>query len=569
MVSPRIDAISDTFHLVDESSPARTLESGPPGVMGKYSPFARLDSGGMADVFVAVARGPAGFNKLAVVKRLRNGGDPDHVRMFLDEARLCARLNHPNIVNTYEVGESHGSHFIAMEYLDGQPLQALLAKLGSRSEGLSESLVAFIATQALKALHYAHELRDYDGTALGVVHRDVSPQNLFLTYRGEVKLLDFGIAKASVNVTRTDTGVLKGKIRYMAPEQVGEDDVDRRVDIFAFGIVLWEMLARKTLNEGDSYSVLTRIATTDAPSLRSVRPEVSPELDAIVARALRRNPDERYATAAEMQAEIESFLRGKQDEAPDAALARILNAEFEEKRDKVRARIQAFLAGLDTGTDGERAETELDDAADLLPPLFGEGSGPRRSPPPTTNASLRPSHTSAKTAVLGKKPSAKRWRMWSAVMLVGVAGIVAFAALRSKGATPDAKVTTDAPPASALAPARVHFESTPPGAEVRRDGKSLGHTPIDFTLDPGAHTLVLLRDGYEPETIALDVKPSETIDRAVVLRASTVPSAVAAPTPTPSATTAPPRTRPAAPKPSPAPSASTPRLKIRVLDDTP
>ena len=241
------------------------------------------------------------------------------------------------------------------------------------------------------------------------MHRDVSPQNLFVTYGGEVKLLDFGIAKATVNVTRTDTGVLKGKIRYMAPEQVGEDDVDRRVDIFAFGIVLWEMLARKMLHEGNSTSVLTRIASIDAPSLRSVRPEVSPELEAIVARALRRDPDERYATAAEMQAEIESFLRGKkQDEAPDTALARILNAEFEEKRDKVRARIQAFLAGLDTETGGEGTETEIDDASDLLPPLFGEGSGPRRSPPPTTNASLRPSHTSAKTAFLGKKPRASR-----------------------------------------------------------------------------------------------------------------------------------------------------------------
>ena len=139
-MSPRLDRdLGYISHLVDESSPVRTLDSGAPGVMGKYSPFARLDSGGMADVFVAVARGPAGFNKLAVIKRLRNAGDPDHVRMFLDEARLCARLSHPNIVNTYEVGESKGNHFMALEYLDGQPLEALLAKLGARSEGAGAS----------------------------------------------------------------------------------------------------------------------------------------------------------------------------------------------------------------------------------------------------------------------------------------------------------------------------------------------------------------------------------------------------------------------------------------------
>ena len=139
--------------------------------------------------------------------------------MFLDEARLCARLSHPNIVNTYEVGDSQGKYFIAMEYLEGQPLLALLRWLAAREQKLSEPLAAYIAVQALKGLHYAHELCDYDGTPLQVVHRDVSPHNVMLTYGGEVKLLDFGIAKAATNSTHTETGVLKGKIRYMSPEQ--------------------------------------------------------------------------------------------------------------------------------------------------------------------------------------------------------------------------------------------------------------------------------------------------------------------------------------------------------------
>ena len=220
--------------------------------------------------------------------------------MFLDEARLSARLSHPNIVQTHEVGDSQGRFFMAMEYLEGQSLQALLAWLGGRGsrataaplEALSETMAAFIAAQVARGLHYAHELTDYDGTALGVVHRDVSPHNIFLTYRGEVKLIDFGIAKASaVNVTHTETGVLKGKIRYMAPEQVTERDVDRRVDVFALGIVLWEMLARRRLFEGDSISVLNKIGRDDAPSIRAFRPNIHSELDGIVAKALKRAPE--------------------------------------------------------------------------------------------------------------------------------------------------------------------------------------------------------------------------------------------------------------------------------------
>jgi serine/threonine protein kinase len=181
-------------------SGAAALEAVAPAALGKYSPFARLGHGGMADVFLAVARGPVGFNKLAVVKRLHRSED---LQMFLDEARLSARLSHPNIVNTYEVGEASGQYFIAMEYLEGQPLQAILTDWSARGVKIEETVAAFAAMQALRGLHYAHELADYDGTPLHVVHRDVSPQNLFITYQGEVKLLDFGIAKAALNSTQT------------------------------------------------------------------------------------------------------------------------------------------------------------------------------------------------------------------------------------------------------------------------------------------------------------------------------------------------------------------------------
>ena len=279
-----------------------------PKALGKYIPLARLGSGGMAEVFLSVARGPMGFNKLAVLKRLRSSDNETHVEMFLDEARLAARLNHPNIVHTYEVGETDG-YFIAMEYLEGQSLQALLKRLSARQEGLSEPLVAYIAAQVLKGLHHAHESCDFDGTPLGIVHRDVSPQNLYLTYGGEVKVLDFGIAKARMNSTHTETGVLKGKVRYMAPEQLGSGPVDRRADVFAFGVVLWELLARRPLFQGDAASVMSRVLHEHVPSVRSVRPDASSALDLIAMKALARNPNERYATADEMRVALEDFLR--------------------------------------------------------------------------------------------------------------------------------------------------------------------------------------------------------------------------------------------------------------------
>jgi serine/threonine-protein kinase len=544
--------------------------------MGKYTPLARLGDGGMADVFLAVARGPAGFNKLAVIKRLRNAEDLSHVQMFLDEARLSARLNHPNIVQTYEVGETHGKFFMAMEYLEGQSLHALLAWLARRSEGLGDTIAAFVAEQILRGLHYAHELADYDGTPLGIVHRDVSPQNVFITYRGEIKLLDFGIAKAAVNMTQTETGVLKGKIRYMAPEQVAEKSFDRRVDVFALGIVLWEMLTRRRLFEGDSISVLNKIHRDDAPSVRAFRPAVSAELEAIVAKALKRDPAERYPTAEAMRADLEQYLKSTVDAQTDTALARMLSEAFASTREQVRARINSFLAMLPSLTDTPSASS-LARSADDLPVLLGEASNPNRA---TGSGSGSGSSLSPMpTAVPSVLPSGRRW----VVPLVGTGLVIAVAAiaglsLRSKA--------TPAPIAAPEAPAAAHVQigTTPAGALVEWEGKPLGKTPMEFVLPAGHQSLTLSLEGYETETIVLDVAAGGSIDRALGLRAKLPPpGSSAAPVPTeppvnthqdshggrtrhagPAAASPP----PAAPgAPASAPSASSSKPKIKVLDD--
>jgi serine/threonine protein kinase len=489
---------------VEPASP-EGREGAIPLALGKYVPFARLGRGGMADVFLSVARGPGGFNKIAVVKRLRNPDDESHVEMFLDEARLAARLNHPNVVHTYEVGASQQRYFIAMEYLEGQSLQALSSRLTARSEGLSEPVIAYIATQVLKGLDHAHELCDFDGTPLGMVHRDISPQNLHLTYGGEIKVLDFGIAKTAMSVGRTETGILKGKIRYMAPEQIAGRDVDRRADLFAFGVVLWELLARRPLFHGDAAAVMSRIVNEDAPGVREFRPEVSPAIEAIALKALRRDPLARYATADEMRSALEDFLRGRDEPALDRQLARVMNDTFAATRDDVRARMKAFLDRVPSGDDGLQ---ESDRHSDL--PILVEGSGPHT--PPATSGSAAPARPTP------------RWSWLLLAVGASVASVIALGRLGREIQNPPAQ-------AASLTRAVGHLRlvTQPPGALIERDGQALGRAPAEMDLVAGTTTLRLSLDGYESDTVTLDVPQGAALERSITLRPEAMPGPPGAP----------------------------------------
>jgi serine/threonine-protein kinase len=550
--------------------------------MGKYTPLARLGNGGMADVFLAVARGPMGFNKLTVVKRLRNSEENTHVQMFLDEARLAARLNHPNIVHTYEVGEVGGRFFIAMEYLEGQSLHQVIARLAEKGEGLSEPMVALIASQALRGLHHAHELCDFDGTPIGVVHRDVSPHNLFITYGAEIKLLDFGIAKATVNSTHTDTGVLKGKVRYMAPEQVSGKPVDRRLDIFAFGVVLWEMLARRPLFQGDAVQILTRIATEPVPSVRSIRPAVSPELDAIVLRALRHDPNDRYQTAEAMRHDVEQFLRAHDAASLEKELGRLMNELFGETREGVRVRIKSFLANVSSFSSDEVHSMPGITHSGELPALLGD-SGPAIAPPPVSGPGLIGHGANTRSAASAVVETGARRQTWP-LLAVGAVLVAAMGAgvlaLRRPAPAPVAM------PQMMPTSAHVHIETTPPGALIEWNGRPLDRTPADLTLEPGTQTLVVSRDGYDTEMFSVDVKAGDSLTRALALREKPVAPPPVAPAPAPApapvvrpavpqrnlnahpAAAAPTVTATATAAPAAPPATQTARPKIKVLDDS-
>jgi eukaryotic-like serine/threonine-protein kinase len=300
----------------------------------------------MADIYLAVARSTLGFNKLVVLKHLRSDDDDQRsIDMFLDEARLAARLSHPNIVDTYDVGQDGDSYFIAMEYLEGQSLSRLL-KVADQDD-VHPTAWARIAAEALRGLHYAHELCDYDGMPLHIVHRDVSPPNIFITYRGEVKIVDFGIAKATLNVFKTDQGLFKGKLGYMAPEQAAGKHLDRRADIFSMGVVLWEALTGQRLLEGGVVVVLDKLGDSDLPTVVSVRPDIDPRLSAIVERALARDPNQRYATAAEMADAIEGLLRILPDAVSKFEIGRTVMALFADHRTTVHRQIEKHLANAD------------------------------------------------------------------------------------------------------------------------------------------------------------------------------------------------------------------------------
>ncbi|WPB81006.1 serine/threonine-protein kinase [Archangium violaceum] len=283
---------------------------------GKYQLLKRLAMGGMAQIYLARQRGPEGFEKLLVIKRIlphlaENG---DFVRMFLDEARIAARLDHPNIVDIYDLGAQDDTFFIAMEYIHGEDLRRVWKRAERSGQLIPVPLVCRIMIEACAGLDHAHKQKDAQGKPLGIVHRDISPQNILLTFEGRVKVVDFGIAKAADQATVTRSGVLKGKYSYMSPEQAaGNKSLDRRTDIFALGVVLYELLTGMRLFKRlTDMATLQAVADCEIQPPSQINPRVPKDLDPIVMKALTREPEDRYAEALQLQLALEDWLRAHQ-----------------------------------------------------------------------------------------------------------------------------------------------------------------------------------------------------------------------------------------------------------------
>jgi serine/threonine protein kinase len=401
--------------------------------LGKYVLLGRLGAGGMGKIYLAHAPGPAGIDKLLVVKRLHSHltNDPVLVNSFLDEARLSMALNHQNIVHTYDVGEVDGRYFMVMEYIDGQNMGVVL-RTAKRSGQYPKSTVwAGLFLSVLDGLHAAHTARDARGRPLQIIHRDVSPQNILITYEGLPKLVDFGIAKAAMRVSETDAGTLKGKYAYMSPEQVRGDELDPRSDVFAAGIVLWEMLAGRRLYKAETIiRSVERILNEPLISPVRVNPSCDPGLAAVALKALQKNRNDRYASAEEFRSALEDALEATGTRFRAIEGKDLMQRLFADVIDKQRAVLEATLTKAydgpdDDDDDGRRSS---DSQSDLRMPQLGlppvnESTTPsaaRRSPlvtaegdgvppPPSrahaTRGDRRPPAATASTGPVSPSPS--------------------------------------------------------------------------------------------------------------------------------------------------------------------
>ena len=494
-------------------APARDPSlAGLPRQLGRYTLVRRLATGGMAELFLALQRSVGGFEKLTVIKRILPAMNQDQafIEMLLHEARIAATLSHPNVVQIFDLGMVDGAYFIAMEHVHGEDLRAVVRRLKARGavEFPMEHALS-IVLGVCAALAYAHEKRDLNGAPLNIVHRDISPQNIIITFSGDVKVVDFGIAKSDARPGEdTESGRLKGKVPYMSPEQARGEPVDGRSDIFAVGVILFELTTgRRLFKTASEYETLKLICDREYPLPSRVRPGYPPALEAIVMRALAKDRDERWQSAREMQEAIEEYVREGRIGASRTGLSAFVSSLFE---DKVMGHREALLQ------DKQLADSV---AVESLEAAVGGGieSGRPWSLGPTASRTMTDAHApgqSRAALVLG------------ALALLAVVGTASGAA-RSWGKHPD--VTPERPAAVAIAaPARdrgvIAIASSPTGAAILVNGALWGRvTPATLTnMTLGVPVVVALAaDGFEPvsQTVTLtDADPSGAIS--VVLQPS-------------------------------------------------
>jgi len=544
--------------------------------VGRYRILSELGRGGMSNVFLAVASGPGGVNKLVVLKALL----PDlategyALSMFMDEARLAAQLNHPNVVQTYEVGTEGDRHVIVMEYLEGQSLSACLRRAGAEGSPIPLALQLRIIINALDGLHYAHELSGYEGASLELVHRDISPQNVFVTYDGQVKVLDFGIAKATSASTHTAAGVMKGKIAYMAPEQIVGGAVDRRADLYSVGCMLWAAATGvKLWKDTPDVQIMRRAIGGDIPMPQSVNPECDDDLNVIVMKALAREPEDRYATALELQHDLEVYVERFGAAAKQKEIARVVSALFADTRAQLKALVERQLTLIQT----DHSSSSISISGER--PRSGRGS--------TTlgGATSESIHTMLAEPA---EPGRGKRRLLTGFALLALLGAVSFFGWGRRGAAgglPASSEATVAPkpaapgPTAALARVSVALQASPAEAQLYLDGQALPTNPTTKLLlaDGQAHVLRAEAPGFakatsefspmQDTTVALTLTPVDHPTRAAsdapvshryVVRAGR-PVAVASP-----ATVAPP---PAVPTPATAAAPAKPNCDSPIFLD--
>lgn len=519
--------------------------------IGKYRVVAELAKGGMGNVYLATSHGPGGFNKLVAVKELKPElcDDETYVTMFLEEARLAARLTHPNIVQTNEVGSDGKRHFMIMEYLDGRTLYRVGRHL-SRYDGFPCGAHLRVIAESLIGLHYAHELCDFDGQSFGIVHRDVSPLNVFVTFDGQTKVLDFGIAKSLDSELETRTGILKGRIAYMAPEQACGGKVDRRADVYSAGVMIWEAAAgRRLWPKMTDVEVLSHVLREGPPSLRAACPGAAPELDAICAKAMARELDERYPTAAALADDLEEHLARRHDVVPMREIGALIGRSFEAERRKMSAMIEeSIMRARDNPQSGRLATLNRTSGTQTV--TFFRGQREEMGSLPSLLAHTPSSDRSIQIGVPAGTPvdegrhrgggagsGARSPLGWIIATTAACLVSTAVAVGLTHRASPPASIQVlapvlaptgqaSAPPASARAPldpqlVDVAIRVSPPTAQISIDGVAVRGNPyhVRAEKDLRTHRIVAQAEGFEPRiedvSFAADVAIDINLDHRV------------------------------------------------------
>ncbi|HMC94463.1 MAG TPA: serine/threonine-protein kinase, partial [Polyangia bacterium] len=346
---------------------------------GKYYLLERINVGGMAEVFKAKTFGVEGFERLLAVKRIlpNIAEDEEFITMFIDEAKIAVQLQHANIAQIFDLGKVDDAFFIALEYVHGRDLRSIFDRMRSRGEVVPIAMACHMIMQVCEGLDYAHNKRDGQGRELHLVHRDISPQNVLIGYEGEVKLIDFGIAKAAGKASKTQAGILKGKFGYMSPEQVRGLPIDRRSDIFAVGIVLYELLTGERLFVGESdFSTLEKVRNVEIVPPSSYNKKIPPELEKLVLKALARDPEDRYGNAIDLHDDLQSFLYsiGEFYSRKDLAawMKKTFAVEIEEDNDKLE---QYRQIAAPVAAPAEASRRSAVGGADPAPSRGGPGPG--------------------------------------------------------------------------------------------------------------------------------------------------------------------------------------------------
>ena len=549
-----------------------------PEAFGKYYLIDRIATGGMAEIFKAKSFSTAGFEKVQVIKRILShlSDNEEFVTMFIDEAKISVSLQHSNLVQIYDFGKIRDNYFIAMEWIDGKDIKQALRKLAHRRKLLPEEFAVFIAHETCKGLDYAHKKTDLRGNPLAIIHRDMSPSNVLVSYSGEVKIADFGIAKAEMSQYDTKDGVLKGKFEYMSPEQARGDTVTQQSDLFSAGIILYEMLTGRRLFKTDSeIKTLEKIKAVDIKPPSSVNPNVPQRLDDIVMKALTADLDKRFRDARDFQQELLEYMYPSTPPTIQRSMAMFMEELFSEERADETERMEH---GSNIAQELHSRAPELNLEPDWEEGTGGSGTGGTIQTQPPSRVPLAVAITVVllllgvvgwlatrtpepvvpnvvEVEVLPTEGALKLRINTSALVLVGgqeagtgnevavehlepgsitlrveaegfepfeelvevVAGERLVMPIKLTKTETETETTggTRPPPATATSTSTIVFESTPAGADVYVDNSLIGKTPLEWTKGTGDHKVSYRLGGYDTASFSVSApsEGSETVAR--------------------------------------------------------